>query len=222
MTGSGEELKAVMAQNGIELPDEQVQRLSEYLDILWEINENINLTRHTTFAQFVERDLIDSLALAESLQEGESILDVGTGGGVPGIVLAIVRPDLRVTLCDSVRKKAEAVGKIVERLGIEVAVLHGRAENIVSDVRFNTLVIRAVAKMRKILTWFEKSWHYFDRILLVKGPAWVDERGEARHYGLLKELALRKLKTYLPSEGDHGESVILQVCRKDRLAEFES
>ena len=56
----------------------------------------INLTRHTDYGKFVGRDVLDSMQLAEHLREGDEILDVGTGGGVPGIVLAIVRPDLQV------------------------------------------------------------------------------------------------------------------------------
>jgi 16S rRNA (guanine527-N7)-methyltransferase len=209
-------LPAAMARHGIELPEPQVAELERYCRLLWQWNEKVNLTRHTDYERFVARDLVDSLAIAGFLQPGEKILDVGTGGGVPGVVLRIVREDLAISLCESVGKKARTVGRIAEALGLDLPVLHARAEDVVADLRPKTLVIRAVARLRKLLTWFQPCWDSFERMLILKGPAWVEERGEARHYGLLKDLALRKLTSY-PIPGGEGESVLLQVCRKATL-----
>ena len=64
------------------------------------------------------------------LDAGEKVLDVGTGGGVPGIVLAIVRPDLEVALCDSVAKKAKAAAEIVAELGLKVPVHHAPVQEV--------------------------------------------------------------------------------------------
>jgi len=208
-----------MARRNIELPQEQVELLEKYCQLLWQWNEKLNLTRHTDFDKFVERDLVDSLAIARYLAEGETILDVGTGGGVPGIVLAIVREDLGVVLCESVGKKAKAVAEITEGLGINTPVIQGRAEHILAEQPFDTLVIRAVARMRKLLQWFDPHWSSIGRLLLLKGPAWVEERGEARHFGLMKKLALRKLTSY-PMPGSEGESVLLQICRKEKLDSY--
>ena len=64
---------------------------------------------------------------------------------------------------------------------------------VVRDVAQGTpLVLRAVARLNKVLTWFAQHWDAFDRLLALKGPAWVGERGEARHYGLLKNMAQRR------------------------------
>src|SRR6187401_3195731 len=93
-----ETLSAALARHGLTLPAEQVAQLDRYCRLLWEWNDKLNLTRHTDYEKFVSRDLIDSLELAKLLRPGEEVLDVGTGGGVPGIVLAILRPDLKVTL----------------------------------------------------------------------------------------------------------------------------
>ena len=76
--------------------------------------------------------------------------------------------------------------------------------------RFNTLVVRAVARLKKLLEWFKPHWTAFDRLLVLKGPSWVEERGEARHYGLMHELELRKLASY-PLPGTSSESVLLQI-----------
>jgi len=205
-----DDLAAAMAQHAIELSQPKVAQLEQYCRLRWEWNEKVNLTRHLTFDKFVARDLIDSLAFAKFLEPDEKILDVGTGNGVPGVVLAIVREDLDVSLSESVGKRARAVADIVERLGLDAAVFHGRTEDVLTEQRFNTLVIRAVAKLRKLLDWFGPHWDALDRMLLIKGPSWVEERGEARHHGLLKGLALRKLASY-PLPGTDSQSVLLQI-----------
>jgi 16S rRNA (guanine527-N7)-methyltransferase len=97
-------------------------------------------------------------------------------------------------------------------------VIAGRAEDLLGPSEFNTLVVRAVGTLRRLLEWFRPHWESFDRLLVLKGPAWVEERGEARHYGLLRDLALRKLTSY-PMPGTQSESVLLQICPKDRLAD---
>ena len=210
---TSDDLAAAMARHGITLPEPQVAMLRRYCESLWAWNAKINLTRHTDYEKFVARDLVDSLAFAEFLLPNERILDVGTGGGVPGVVLAILREDLDVTLCESVAKKARAVGEIVAEAGLDVRVIHGRAEDIVADLRPTTLVLRAVARLKKLLGWFAPHWGSFDRLLMLKGPSWVEERGEARHYGLLKDLALRKLTSYPMADGQ-SESVLLQIRPK--------
>jgi len=211
-----ENLAAALSRHGIELPGPQAQRLQRYCRLLWEWNEKLNLTRHTDFDRFVARDLIDALALAEHLEPGERVLDVGSGGGLPGVILAVVREDLEVALSESVAKKAKALSDIVGRLRLHVPVLHGRAEDLLGPRRFNTLVIRAVARLPKLLRWFRPRLQFFDRMLLVKGPSWVEERGEARHHGLLKNLALRRLASY-PIPGSDAESVVLQICPQTKL-----
>jgi 16S rRNA (guanine527-N7)-methyltransferase len=219
-TSAGTLTEALLRHN-IDLPANQTARIERYCQLLWDWNSKLNLTRHTDFEKFVSRDLVDSLAFAEFLRPKEKILDLGSGGGVPGIVLAIIRPDLNVTLCDSMTKKTKVLSDIVEKLGIKATVFNVRAEDLLCEARFQTVVIRAVAKLAKMLQWFKPHWDSsMERMLVLKGPSWVEERGEARHFGLLTNLALRKLKSY-PFPGTKSESVLLQICAKDRLDGFE-
>jgi 16S rRNA (guanine527-N7)-methyltransferase len=203
-------LAAALTRYRIELPESQVTLLSRYCTLVWEWNEKINLTRHTDYEKFVGRDVLDSLAFAEFLAQGENVLDVGSGGGVPGVVLAIVRPDLQITLSDSVGKKAKVLDDIVGRLGLKTAVFHGSAQDALKNRHYDSLTVRAVAPLKKLLEWFKTHWSAFDRLLVLKGPAWIEERGEARHFGLMKNLALRKLKSY-PLPGTESESVLLSI-----------
>ena len=170
----------------------------------------MNLTRHTTAEQFVGRDLLDSYELSKLLIEGEEVLDLGTGGGVPGIPLKILRPDLTVVVCDSVGKKAEAVEQMVQKLGLDVEVFKGRGEERLEDSRFDAVVARAVGPLRKLLNLLSEHWFEAGRLLAIKGPRWVDERGVARAQGLMGGLQLRKATEYtMPESG--ATSVILKI-----------
>ena len=217
-------LDASLERHQIILPKVQVRKLDEYCRLLWDWNERVNLTRHTDYGKFVSRDVVDSLALAEFLRTDERILDVGTGGGVPGIPLAILRPDLRVELCDSTGKKALAVSEILQELRLNIPVHHAKADAVLSAKgrHFTTLTIRAVSRLVLLLRHLAPYWSNFDRLLLVKGPKWTEERGEARHYNLMTKIALRCLNTYSTqtSAPEPVESFILQLCLKENFAQL--
>jgi 16S rRNA (guanine527-N7)-methyltransferase len=215
MSDPGEEtLAAALTRHQIELSEEQVAALDRYRAALWALNEHINLTRHTTIEKFVGRDVVDSLAFSAHLETGDRVLDVGTGGGVPGVVLAIARPDLRVELCESVAKRAKAIGDIARQAGLAIPVHHARAESLLENEVYDVLVVRAVASLAKLLTWFAPRWNSIGRLLVLKGPAWLDERGEARHLGLMHDVRLRKLAEY-PLPGTDSQSVLLELRAKE-------
>ncbi|HEV3416026.1 MAG TPA: 16S rRNA (guanine(527)-N(7))-methyltransferase RsmG [Pirellulales bacterium] len=203
-------LTAALARHGIELPEDQIAQLDRFCLRLWDWNERLNLTRHTDYEKFVRRDVIDAIQLESFLESGDRVLDVGSGGGLPGVLLAVIRPDLAVTLCDSVAKKARALEAIVKEAGLKITVRHAPGQNLLVDGKFETLVVRAVAPMAKLLTWFNPHWDSFGRLLLIKGPSWVEERAAARERRLLQGLRLSKLAAY-PLAGTDSESVILEI-----------
>ncbi len=208
-------LAEALQRRGIDLPAEQVARIERYCGLLWDWNQKLNLTRHTDYDTFVSRDVVDSLELSRLLAQQEEVLDVGSGGGVPGVLVALLRPDLDVVLTESIQKKARVLRAIVADLSLRAAVDGCRAEHVLENQRFDTVVARAVGPMWKILSWLGPHWASFGRLLLVKGPRWVDERAAARERGLLKQLELRRIASY-PLPGTHSESVILQLTyRRD-------
>jgi 16S rRNA (guanine527-N7)-methyltransferase len=203
---------------GIGVNPESTQRLAAYAASLWSWNEKLNLTRHTDVEKFVSRDVADAAAIAPHLAAGERVLDVGTGGGVPGVVLAILRPDLHVELCDSVAKKARAVRAIVAETGLALPVHDGAAQGFVSQAAaakrpFDTLVVRAVAPLVKLLGWFEPLCEQYGRLLIIKGPRWEEEKGEARHKGFAKKVTVRRIAAW-PIRGSDNESVLLEIRRR--------
>jgi len=203
---------------GIGVNPESTQRLAAYAASRWSWNEKLNLTRHTDVEKFVSRDVADAAAIAPHLAAKERVLDVGTGGGVPGVVLAILRPDLRVELCDSVAKKARAVQAIVAEIGFSLPVHEGAAQGVVSQAAaakrpFDTLVVRAVAPLVKLLGWFEPLCDQYGRLLVIKGPRWEEEKGEARHKGFAKKVTVRRIAAW-PIRGSDNESVLLEIRRR--------
>lgn len=211
-------IRAECTRVGLALPAGTEHAVAVYAAALWSWNERLNLTRHTTVAKLVARDLADSLAIAGHVGDGERVLDVGTGGGVPGVILAIVRPDLRVELSDSVRKKAAAVRAIVAEAGLAIPVHEGAAQGVVTGrppgSRFDVLVARAVAPLVKLLSWFEPIADRYGRLLVIKGPRWEEEKGEARHRGLLKRVTVRRVAAW-PIPDSDNESVLLEVRARD-------
>ena len=210
---------------GLVVSSDAVPRLAAYAASLWSWNERLNLTRHTDVEKFVSRDVADAVAIAPHLASGAHVLDVGTGGGVPGVLLAILRPDLRVELCDSVGKRARAVREIVAEIGLTIPVHEGAAQPLVAATaeagdgagrpgRFDVLVVRAVAPLVKLLGWFEPLCDAYGRMLVVKGPRWEEEKGEARHRGYVKKVGVRRIAAW-PIRGSDNESVLLEVKRRE-------
>lgn len=195
-----------LATHGIELTEEQIEQLDAYRMMLWEWNEKINLTRHTTIEKFIVRDLFDTLQLSKLLDKGIRVLDIGSGGGVPGITLAILRPDLELALCESVAKKSAVLQAMVEDLGLNVSVYAARVEVILEDISFDRLIARAVAPLWKFLFWLKPHKFAFGKLILIKGPSWVNERGEARHKGLTSGFDLRREAEYTTPGTESADS----------------
>ena len=207
---SFDSLETALTHYDIFLDEDQIEQLDTYRHLLWEWNSKINLTRHTTIDKFVARDLIDTLELAKHLEPESKVLDIGSGGGVPGITLAILRPDLDLSLCESVVKKANVLQAMVEDLGLNTQVFANRAEDVLQEISYDMLIARAVAPLWKFMFWLNPHKKSFKKLLLIKGPAWVNERGEARHRGVSKGFDLRRENEY-STPGTDMVSTILSI-----------
>lgn len=146
-------------RGGIALSADQHALLSRYLDLLLEANARMNLTRITDRAAAEVQHVGDALTLLPFLPaEAHRLADVGTGGGVPGIPLAIARPDARVVLIESTRKKVAFLQSAVETLGLtNVAVVDGRAEDAAQSPKhreaYDVVAARALATLDWVAEW---------------------------------------------------------------------
>jgi 16S rRNA (guanine527-N7)-methyltransferase len=207
------ELTEVIDRYGIEVDVKYHEQLTAFCHNVWQFNKQLNLTRHTDFEKFVTRDLVDTWEVAKLLKPGEQVLDVGTGGGVPGLVLKIIRPDLDISCAESVKKKAAALSQIAEAAEIDVAVYDSRAESLLEDFRFDAVTARAVGPLWKICTWFEGCWISMGRLLAIKGPKWPEEKAEAEEKGLLGQVDMTVASEY-PTPQTEWQSTILMMWAK--------
>ena len=139
---------------GIELTNTQKKQLEDFYNILIEENKKINLTRIVEKEDVYLKHFYDSLTIVKEidLNKTETLCDVGTGAGFPGIVLKIVYPNLKVTLIDSLLKRVNYLNNTIARLGLkDIEAIHVRCEDYKGE--FDVVTARAVANLEKLITW---------------------------------------------------------------------
>ncbi|MGC4129854.1 MAG: 16S rRNA (guanine(527)-N(7))-methyltransferase RsmG [Bergeyella sp.] len=139
-----------------ELSEKQAEQFCQLEALYREWNEKINVISRKDMDSLYEKHVLHSLGIAKIMEfaPGTKILDIGTGGGFPGIPLAILFPETEFTLIDSIGKKITVVNAVVEAIGLKnVTAVHGRAEK-VKD-KFHFVVSRAVTQMPVFLRWLK-------------------------------------------------------------------
>lgn len=187
-----------------ELSPVQLKQLERLLPLYTEWNEKINVISRKDVENFYERHVLHSLAIAKviSFEKDETVLDIGTGGGFPGIPLAIFFPETKFTLIDSIAKKITVANEVVNALQLgNVTTKVERAENIKQD--FDYVVTRAVAKMSDIIFW-SKNKHP-KKIIALKGGDLKEELAHIR-----KNIRIIDLKEFFEEEFFETKKIV--VC----------
>ncbi len=155
----------------------QLERLREYCRILAEENRRVRLVGPYDEKALWEDHILDCINLLPLLPPSGSVLDLGSGGGLPGVVLALCRTDLDFTLVDSLSRKTLALEAIVRRLGLSVQVVCARSENLALQRRevFCCAVARAVAHCGVVAEYLSPLVAPGGTLLALKGPSWQDE-----------------------------------------------
>ncbi len=153
-------VRQICLDNGLEIPDNQWQKLEQWASLLLKYNQNINLISRKETHLMWEKQILPCLALLamRPFPQGLDVCDFGTGGGLPGMILAIVRPDLRLSLVDSRKKKIEVVQQMINDLELENAqTVLGRGEDLGKirpwRQRFPIITARAVGSLMDLTNW---------------------------------------------------------------------
>lgn len=165
-----------------DITEKQIEQFGKLEDLYHEWNEKINVISRKDMESLYEKHILHSLGIAKVMEfaPGTRVLDIGTGGGFPGIPLAILFPETEFTLIDSIGKKITVVQAVAEGVGLQnVNAIHGRAEKL--KEKFHFVVSRAVTQMPEFLKWlkgkFEKEQFNprHNGILYLKGGDLAEE-----------------------------------------------
>ena len=204
---------------GIEVTTPQMAQLIRFAEILREWNKKINLTAITDPEEIAIKHFIDSMALLPFLPpKPEQLLDIGSGGGFPGLILAIFRPDLQITSIDAVRKKISFQQHIIRTLSLKrVQAFHTRAESLgridrssVSDA-YDVIVSRALGSLEQFLILSLPLLEPGGTIIAYKGTTNESERDEIESCTSEKRPLNIDTRAYcLPKYGDHRTLVFIK------------
>ena len=177
-----EKLRQILASCGVDNIDTKLEIYEKYRDAILNWNEKVNLTSITNLGEFEEKHFIDSLACIGSVEflSARTIIDIGSGGGFPGVPLAIAYPEKEFLLLDSSAKRMRIVSDIADSIGISnVRTIHGRAEDAGRDETlresFDLCVSRAVAALPVLLEYCLPFVKIGGTFISYKGPGSDDE-----------------------------------------------
>ncbi|MBP8253632.1 MAG: 16S rRNA (guanine(527)-N(7))-methyltransferase RsmG [Citrobacter sp.] len=168
-------LSRLLADAGISLTDHQKNQLIAYVDMLHKWNKAYNLTSVRDPNDMLVRHILDSIVVAPHLQ-GERFIDVGTGPGLPGIPLSIVRPEAHFTLLDSLGKRVRFLRQVQHELKLEnITPVQSRVEDFPSEPPFDGVISRAFASLNDMVTWCHHLPGQNGRFYALKGLLPEDE-----------------------------------------------
>lgn len=204
---------------GLPLPESALPLLRQYFELLVAGNERLNLTAITAEPDVAVKHFVDSLTClqAASFAAGALVVDVGTGAGLPGLVLKIARPDLRLVLIDALRKRCDFLEETAARLGLaDVTVVHARAEEAGQGPwreQADIAVARAVAPLAVLAEYCLPLVRPGGVFVAMKGPGGRDELDQAT--GALAKLGGGPADvTTLALPGDAGNRTLIAVPKQ--------
>jgi len=205
----------------IECDERTPERIAKYHAMLADWNTRMNLTGDTDFDTSLDRHYTDSLAPLinrELFPEGASMIDVGSGAGFPGLPLAIARPDMKVTLLDSLMKRIGFLDAVVKELGLaNVKLVHSRAEDGGRDTKlreqYDIAVARAVAPLPVLCELLLPFVKVGGRMVCYKGPAADEElQAGAKAARMLGGAAVESIPVVIPNQPEWQHCLL--TCEK--------
>lgn len=194
----------------IDINDEQLKKLDNFYNLLIEWNKKINLTRITEEKEVYLKHFYDSLTIARviDLNKVESLCDVGTGAGFPGIVLKIMYPNLKITLVDALQKRVNYLNEIIKDLELEnINAIHIRGEEL--KVKYDIVTARAVANIEKLLTYTMHLLNQNGKLIAMKGNIEEEITDEVKSR-IEKKYNIEKIDKFnLPIENSSRSLVVI-------------
>lgn len=216
-----------MASNkvGLQFNEKKYEQFMKYKALIKEWNEKVNLTAIKEDEQIIKKHFIDSMKVFEfeGLKSAKNVIDIGTGGGFPGIPMKIIKPEINIVLLDSLNKRINFLNEVIKDLQLEkIKAIHGRAEDFAQDrqyrEKFDVAVSRAVANLTVLSEYclpYVKVGGYF---VAMKGPSVEDEIKSSKNAirilgGRIEHIEKVQIED---SDLDHNLVIISKISQTNR------
>ena len=210
---------ALCCENGIEIDSAAPQRLEKYAEMLIEKNKVMNLTAITEPKDIAVKHFYDSLIPLKqvNIPQGARVIDVGTGAGFPGLVLKIARPDINLTLMDSLNKRLTFLKEVCDELGLDAEIVHARAEEAArGELResFDFAFARAVAQLNILCEYCLPYVKVGGSFVAMKGKKAAEELKEAeKAISVLGGKTQAFIEDTLPQGDERGTVIIKKISQ---------
>ncbi len=224
-----DEFEKIMIEYGkkinIKFTKEQLTKFYEYMNLLLQWNEKINLTAIIEPKEIILKHFIDSLTINRYLKENSKLADVGTGAGFPGIPLKIVRPDLKITLVDSLNKRINFLNEVITRLNLkEISTVHSRIEDFGKNKeyreKFDFVTARAVANLSVLSEYLLPISKVGGKCICMKGSNVEEELDTGKNAIKILGGKINCIDQFELPESDISRNIIVLDKIKNTLAKF--
>lgn len=215
-----EEFKNIIIEEGkvynLEFNDKQIDNLYNYMIGIIDWNDKVNVTAIVDEKMFIVKHFIDSLTINGYIKGKERIIDIGTGGGFPGIPLKILNENSKFTLIDSVNKKLNVIRDITSRMEIKnLEVIHARAEDLANKdeyrEKYDVATTRAVSNLSTILEYMLPFVKVGGMAVCMKGPNYINELNEAKKAIEILGGKFEKIETFNIDDSERNIIIIKKV-----------
>lgn len=199
---------------GVRFFMEQAEQFFEYMNLLIEWNEKMNLTAITEPTEIIEKHFIDSLTILNKIDNNQKVVDVGTGAGFPGIPLSIMNPTLKITLVDSLNKRLIFLQEVVAKLNLKnIEIVHARAEEFGQNKKyrenFDIATSRAVANLSTLSEYLIPLVKVGGKVISMKASEAQEEINQAQKAIEVLGGKINKIEEFNLPQSDIGRTIII-------------
>ncbi len=205
--------------------EEQLQKFYQYMNLLIEWNEKINLTAIVEPKEIILKHFIDSLTIIPYIKPNESVIDIGTGAGFPGIPIKILREDLKITLLDSLNKRIKSLDEVIKELGLEkINALHARIEGYAKNKqyreKYDVATSRAVANLTTLSEYMLPMVKVKGRAICMKGSEVSDEISKSKKSIKILGGEIVNIEEFTLPKSDNKRNLILIEKTKNTPSKY--
>ena len=204
----------------IDINEEQINKFYDYMNLLIEWNNKINLTAITDYNEIILKHFVDSLTINKCIKENNYVVDVGTGAGFPGIPLKIIRDDIKIVLVDSLNKRINFLNEVIKELNLKnIETVHARAEEFGRNKKyrqkFDIATSRAVANLSTLSEYMIPLVKINGRCICMKGKEIKEELKDSLNAIKVLGGKVENVEEFELADNDINRSIIYILKEKD-------